>query len=422
MIIQLRLQWSSKKADTSSRGDCSGTPSTSAWSQACVRQNLLLMKRIAQLDGVRGIAILLVLLWHYFAYPASVTSSKVVAQASQALSLTWTGVDLFFVLSGFLIAGIILEHRESSNFFQVFYVRRICRIFPLYFLLLGLFILMTALPIASSPDFAWLFEKPFPLWSYASFTQNCFMGSSGHFGPHWLSATWSLAVEEQFYLFVPLMVYFLPRRLLVCLLVPLILAAPYLRSVSPGFHNIVNTAWRTDSLLLGALLAVAVRYEPFMNAVHRYRLSVLAMFSVFLAGAVVLTLHPWKFGIWTQTWLAGLYALFVLIAFSKAVPLLARLLEFRVLVWLGKLSYGIYIVHQPVNGLLHGWFFRKNPTILNWQEAGVTALALVIALVLAVLSFRFFESPFLRLGHRFQYLPKAEAAVYSPDRTLAGQT
>lgn len=371
------------------------------------------MKRIAQLDGVRGVAILLVLVWHYFAYPASVTSSKIVAQASEALSLTWTGVDLFFVLSGFLIAGIILEHREAPNFFRVFYMRRMCRIFPLYFLLLGMFILVLALPVASSPEFAWLFHKPFPLWSYASFTQNCFMGSQGNFGPHWLSATWSLAVEEQFYLFVPVMVYFLPRRLLVCLLVPLIFSAPYLRSVSPGFHNIVNTAWRTDSLLLGVLLAVLVRHEPFLNAVRRYWVSVLALFGVFLAGAGALTFHPWKFGIWTQTWLAGLYGLFVLIAYSN-VSVLSRLLKFRVLIWFGKLSYGIYIIHQPVNGLLHGWFFHKNPTILNWQEAGITAVALVITLVLAVLSFRFFESPFLQLGHRFKYLQKAETAASSP--------
>ena len=98
------------------------------------------MKRISRLDGVRGMAILLVLVWHYFAAQVVAEPKGFLHYCPSALSLTWSGVDLFFVLSGFLISGILLDHRNTSNYFRVFYIRRVYRIFPLYFLLLGLFL------------------------------------------------------------------------------------------------------------------------------------------------------------------------------------------------------------------------------------------------------------------------------------------
>ena len=161
------------------------------------------MKRVSQLDGVRGVAILLVLVWHYFGAQVVAEPKSILHYCTHALSLTWSGVDLFFVLSGFLIAGILLDHHNTSNYFRVFYLRRVCRIFPLYFLLLALFLCLSATNLSTSPSFRWLLHDPFPIWSYATFTQNILMGARGGFGPHWLGITWSLAVEEQFYLFVP---------------------------------------------------------------------------------------------------------------------------------------------------------------------------------------------------------------------------
>ena len=365
------------------------------------------MKRMNQLDGVRGIAILLVLLWHYVACQVVAQPRSVMSYCNHALSLTWSGVDLFFVLSGFLITGILLDHRDTLNFFRVFYLRRVCRIFPLYFLLLSLYFCVRATPLFLAPAFQWLFREPFPLWSYVSFTQNVLMGLRGDFGANWLGVTWSLAVEEQFYLFVPLLVYFLPRRVLVCVLVLIVSAAPLLRCASPGFHAYVNMPWRSDSLLSGALLAVAVRWRPFVATVRLHRMILLALFVTMLFGAVVLTVRSSPLGAVSHLWLAGLYSAFVLIAFLDRESWLSWFLGSRLLVLFGQISYGIYMVHQTVSGMLHGAFGHGTPQIRTASDAGLTVVALCLTLVLAILSYRFVESPLLRVGHRFQYVPKS---------------
>ena len=97
------------------------------------------MERKLELDGVRGLAILLVLIWHYVNREVDPNANIVLVYLKLAANVTWSGVDLFFVLSGFLIGGILLDHRTCSNYFRVFYIRRVCRIFPLYFVLIFLF-------------------------------------------------------------------------------------------------------------------------------------------------------------------------------------------------------------------------------------------------------------------------------------------
>lgn len=345
------------------------------------------------------------LAWHYVGCQIVTEPHTFASHLRLALSLTWSGVDLFFVLSGFLIAGILLDHRDKSNFFRVFYLRRVCRIFPLYFLLVGVFLCLTRTRFFTSPSFRWLFQDPFPLWSYLTFTQNIFMGTRGDFGPNWLGITWSLAVEEQFYLFVPLLIYFLPRRALVNVLVVAVLAAPLLRCASPGFHAFVNTPWRSDSLLAGALLALLVRWPRFVSSVRHQRSFLLAVFLTLLAGAVVLTLRRAEFGVFDHTWLAGLYSTLILIAFLGTEPALGRLLGSWPLVWFGKLSYGIYMFHQAVSGLLHGFLRHDEPKIHTLSDAGITLAAFGITLAVAMLSHRFFETPFLRFGHSVKYLP-----------------
>ena len=369
------------------------------------------MKRISQLDGIRGIAILLVLIYHYFCGQIVIHHPGLLSRLNLALSLSWSGVDLFFVLSGFLIAGILLDHRDAPNYFRVFYIRRVCRIFPLYFLLLALFICLSATRLSTSPSFQWLFHNPMPLWSYASFTQNIFMGIRGDFGAHFLGVTWSLAVEEQFYLFVPFLIYFLPRRALLGVFFLAVLGAPMLRHFHAGLEEmnaLVNTPWRSDSLLSGAALAVLVRSRAFVAAVQNHRQFLHASFIALLAGAAILTSRPNVLRdvhhLWfDHLWLACLYTLFILIAYLDTAPALVGLLQSRVLVWFGRLSYGIYMFHEAMVGLLHGFFRHDEPHIRNPADAAITLLALALTLLLAALSFRFFESPILRMGQRFQY-------------------
>ncbi len=364
------------------------------------------MKRISQLDGVRGVAILLVLVWHYFTSQIVPQPKSFTSYCRHATSLTWSGVDLFFVLSGFLIGGILLDHRNTSNYFRVFYLRRVCRIFPLYFLLLALFLALSATSVATSPSFRSLFYDPLPLWSYATFTQNIFMGIRGGSGPRWLGITWSLAVEEQFYLFVPLLIYFLRRRVLLSVLILVVLAAPILRCLLSGFAASVNTPCRADSLLSGAALAVLVRWHPFVATVQQHRRLLLSLFVAMLAGAMVMTLRPAPFGVFTYSWLAGLYSVFILIAFVGTAPRLGSLLRSPALVWFGQISYGIYLFHEAVSGVLHGALRHSKPQIRTLSDAGITILALCITIFLAAISYHFFERPILRFGHRFQYSPK----------------
>ena len=126
--------------------------------------------------------------------------------------MMWSGVDLFFVLSGFLITGILRDQRSSSRYWRTFYLRRACRVLPLYAILLGGFALAIAFGASNVPGLWWLFYTPMPLWSYATFTQNFFMAVAGGTGANWMGVSWSLAVEEQFYLVLPLVVYLLPKR------------------------------------------------------------------------------------------------------------------------------------------------------------------------------------------------------------------
>ena len=116
-----------------------------------------------------------------------------------------------------------------------------------------------------------------------------------------------------------------------------------------------------------------------------------------------MTIYPGCFGPLDHLWLAALYATFVLLAFIRMWPFFDRMLGARPLVWLGEVSYGIYMFHQPISGLLHGILDGRAPMILTLHDAAVTLAALIITMMLALISFRFFESPLLRIGHRAKY-------------------
>ena len=364
--------------------------------------------RLPQLDGIRGIAILLVLIWHYFPCQLKAESGSLVAYLARACWLTWSGVDLFFVLSGFLICGILLDHRHSANLFQVFYVRRACRIFPLYFAVIGIFVLIKATSLYTNDSYGWLFDRHYPLWSYATFTQNFFMAGRGDLGAHWFAVTWSLAVEEQFYLIVPLLVYCLRGRSLVLVFAGLVIAAPILRCMNPGFQTMVITIYRSDSLLMGALLAVFVRWPPFLNAAKNNRRILLGIFLVLLAGTLVLTSRFYAAdGLLNHLWLSSLYAVLILMAFVGSNSWLGKSLSSPVLVWFGQLSYGIYLLHDQVAGLCFALLRGTPPVMQSWSDFAITCLAFSLTLVVATASWHFFERPILALGHRWKYAENA---------------
>src|SRR5262249_44795416 len=147
----------------------------------------------------------------------------------RAGSLFFSGVDLFFVLSGFLIGGIVLDHRDSASLLPAFYARRFFRIIPLYALLLVSFFVCRELPGLSQTNRGLYFTSTVPEWSYLCFTQNIAMAVKRDIGPYWLGVTWSLAVEEQFYLLAPLALLRLTTRQIVIGCVALIVASPIVR-------------------------------------------------------------------------------------------------------------------------------------------------------------------------------------------------
>ncbi|WP_009959390.1 acyltransferase family protein [Verrucomicrobium spinosum] len=365
------------------------------------------LRRIPQLDGIRGIAILMVLVWHYVSCSVIPDSDRLARVASKVLGFTWSGVDLFFVLSGFLITNILLLAKNSPNVFATFYIRRAFRILPLYYLLFASFVgVVTLTPLPKDPRFSLLFENPLPLGAYATFTQNIFMGIKGGWGPHWIAVTWSLAVEEQFYLLAPFAAVLLPRRIFISLVVAGIVFAPALRWLSPGFHAFVNTPWRLDSLLMGSLLAIGFQHQKFLTVAARHFGLLAAMWVSLLAVGCFIKIRG---GFTTQPHflLALGYGLGILLTLLRQNSPHGRALAHPILVWFGVRSYAIYLLHQPVNGLLHGFILGRNPQLVSLSDAWVTSLALVATLALAALSFRWLEQPLLRFSHRFQYRGEA---------------
>lgn len=358
--------------------------------------------RIPELDGVRGVAILMVLVWHYYTAQTGPAEPLSLAAALRSVTeLFWSGVDLFFVLSGFLIGGIILDNHGRAGFLRVFWIRRCCRILPPMALLLAACV--AACHLLDRERFAWLFENLMPWWSYATFTQNILMGLRGMFGGHFLDVTWSLAVEEQFYIFAPLLVLLLGAKRWVKTLPVLIAAAFVLRLCFPGFQTYVNTPFRMDSLLSGFLLAAIFRNGVAFAWLRSRRLWAVALLVAMVSATLWRAAHGGfgqfertAAGAFAFTWFAALYAVFILVILLHEGSLFTAPLRAGAVCFCGAISYGLYLYHQPVSGLLHGWLERGGSP----QLGIVTLLALAVSVGFSWISFRYFELPFLRLGRR----------------------
>ncbi len=368
-------------------------------------------RRIPELDGLRGMAIGLVLIWHYIGAPLDQEAGSFASLLRRSVSLTWSGVDLFFVLSGFLIGGILLDHRGAPRYFQAFYARRVCRIFPLYYgWLLVAFTALTAVPLLSAaPPPSWLFFEPVPAWCYAVFGQNFAMGALGEFGSPWLAVTWSLAVEEQFYLLLPLLIRFLPDRRLPLYVGILALSAPVLLAVLGGEGGVlgyVSTPFRMDSLLLGVLLAWFLRRDDGLNWARTHRPHLYGVLAVLLAGAAWMSSvekHPTTPHPFCYSWMALLYGCVLVLAVTERRGPVAALLRNRALRWLGGLAYGVYLFHLPVQFGLFWLLLGKDTRLLAPVDFAVVLAAVAVTLGMAVLSWRWFEKPILAIGQSVSY-------------------
>lgn len=365
--------------------------------------------RIPELDGIRGLAIGLVLVCHLFQVGARPGST--LAYVLVPLRLSWTGVDLFFVLSGFLIGGILLDARESSNYFRVFYTRRFFRIVPIYAVLL---ILAAAVIHAAKGGLIRgseeLYTGTLPWPFFTLFLQNIGMSLKQVWGTFPLSVTWSLAVEEQFYLTLPLFVRFLDRRTLVRTILAGIVAAPLLRTWF-YYHNPENFfTWyalmpcRADALLLGVLGAIALRDANIKSRLLGYRKASLILIAVLLAGDAFLGWRAASFdsplmATVGYTWLALTYLWLLLYGVLFTDSVVSGILRWSWLRGLGNIAYGTYLFHLLFAGLLFG----RVPVLHSWSDVGMSCVALLVTLIFCRLSWGFFEKPLIRLGHHSRY-------------------
>jgi peptidoglycan/LPS O-acetylase OafA/YrhL len=335
--------------------------------------------RIPELDGLRGFAALIVVLSHYFGEADHGFSH---------LQIGWLGVNTFFVLSGFLIGGIILDQGGEPGFLKSFYFRRVARIFPIYFVVFLSVIVLARL----TQGHPWS-DHPFSAAVYATFTTN-FAQSIYGLGSVWLRPTWTLAVEEQFYLLLPFVILFTPRRILAPMLAGLWVAALGFRIGLMAGHPIA--AWqmlpcRMDLLLGGVLLAMIYRKFDLSNHLLTLRLTwgcVIVMMDL-----LVLVDQRDVLLIVMGTATSIGVACFMLAAFYGAPE--GRYVRASWLRWFGQISYCLYLVHQPVNGLLHGLLLNEAASIGSLSSVAVTVLAFGTSVAIAAMSWRWLEKPIL---------------------------
>jgi peptidoglycan/LPS O-acetylase OafA/YrhL len=360
-------------------------------------------KRIPELDGVRGLAIALVLIYHYV--DVGVPGNKVLYYAALPTHLMWSGVDLFFVLSGLLIGGILLDNRESRGYFPVFYARRIFRIFPLYYL-------MTALLVAGVWTFprSPLFQGTMPLWTYPLYAQNL-VGDFTRAGV-WMGATWSLAVEEQFYLLFPVMVRLFSRRALLATLGICVLGAPLLRTALVmkgwGFEQVYPLLpCRADALALGVVAATIVRSEDAKAWIKEHsRLLYVCMLALFAATPTMLKWTTYRYvGTVGYSIFDVAYFLLIVLLLVAPIRLMKRALRARWLGWLGMISYCVYLIHEPIReGLFLLFRLGAHPGITGLTTALVTVAALAVTVAVAHVSWLVFEKRMIRRAHlRYRY-------------------
>jgi peptidoglycan/LPS O-acetylase OafA/YrhL len=373
-------------------------------------------RRIDAVDGARGAAILLVMLLHFSMYghglrPSGLFIDSLYYRVTEAAGV---GVDLFLVVSGFLITGILYDTKQSKRYFRNFYARRVLRIFPLYYCALLLFLVV--LPRLRPDNWGLqMMTRDAPwYWAYLvnlKIAQDGWpaFGALGHF--------WSLALQEQFYLLWPVVVLALNRRQLQFACVACIGGALALRVVlSLQGHTtaaFVLTPARIDAMAVGAYIAIAARGPGRLQSLARLaKLSApllsIALLVIFVARKGFAGYDPFVLTV-GHSFVAFFFGAVLVLALTSARnSVIVRVFESKVLRFFGKYSYGMYVFHHPM------LFFKQGilplsivPTIYGSQlprQFVYVIVATAMSVVIAMASWHLVEKPFLNLKKLFPYL------------------
>ena len=347
------------------------------------------------LDGLRGLAILLVVIYHNFGF-------------INVFFFGWLGVDLFFVLSGFLITDILLKTVGEKNFLRNFYIRRILRIFPLYYLSLVIFLVV--LPnLVSRFNVSYYQEHQVWLWTYL---QNWLYIFNNPGQSNVLNHLWSLAVEEQFYLLWPFAIIIIRKPSWLLVFISLILLAvlglrlwAWMNQVADLAYFNLYTFTRIDGICIGCMIALLQRINP--SFLKKYT-SLIVLFFALLNFAFFFINRRYDFGfpylaMIGYTTFAMIFGLLVNEAVTRETRLINILFDNPVFRFFGKISYGFYMFHWPLYFLLSPWLFEVLAGSLHgaWLQFFVSLSATLIAIAVSWTSFRFFESYFLKLKKKY---------------------
>lgn len=342
-----------------------------------------------ELDGVRAIAALMIIVFHFF---QGHNESGIPDFIKKISLFGQTGVSLFFVLSGFLITRILVASKSKPKFFLNFYVRRGLRIFPLYFAYLAVNYFLIEPLVNHSPVPS--FDLQFYYWFYfQNFADTFNWSASGPF--HF----WSLAVEEHFYLFWPFIVYYCKNKQIVYAVFILIIAALLSRAILQYYHYEVFylTFSRMDELAIGALLAMLeIKGKLSVNNAKYYLIGAIitlmptiALWVVF-AGTANMLVQITKFLFISTTYLFGIGYILCL----QKSNFLIRALTTKPLLYTGKVSYGLYVFHHISYVLFENAFPSQS---ISFYFFG----GLIFTYLIATISYYAFESRFLTFKKYF---------------------
>ncbi|MCC6251692.1 MAG: acyltransferase [Bacteroidia bacterium] len=368
-------------------------------------------QRITELDGLRGMAIFATVIYHYTNNLINADASNYHLLLKSLTQFFYTCLDMFFILSGFLLGGILLRYKNSPNYFKAFYARRFFRIVPLYLFLLVSVLIICLFNIGRGTT--WWFNPEIPYWAYFTFAQNIFMGIKNTLGNHWLIPTWSLGVEEQFYLIVSVLIFFTSRKYLVFILLLGMICSPVFRYyyVTSGStaeaYPLSFSAFlhcRLDSLFGGILLAVIHQNAKAFNWVKQHHQILYLLVVIHIGITFLFSIGKWHIQIyWVYSWFGFIYMLILLLVLAHPNNVFARLSRIPFFVNLGLYSYSIYLFHELILGLFFFLIPKKLPQINSLLDLTMVVFCTVLTYFFARFVYLNFEKKFMAMGHSIKY-------------------